>query len=695
MVGHNSDHNIALEKSIASDSHVFFSKKIARVVRAFSFILCMSMLVISFSGINENLLATVSPNATVNASSINVRSSPRSDIATNIVDRITNGQRVQVGQTMASQGTDTYVWCSISYEKGGVEKTGYVAYCYVSLDPSSGDAAFEASIANFPESYKSALRSLHVKYPNWTFVPLMVGADWNSVVGAESTLGRSLIINTVNDAWKSTASGAYDPITDTYIAYDGNSWVNAAPEVVAYYLDPRNCLSERSVFQFLNLSYDSTKQTVDSISTMLNSTFMAGAVITDPSGNSYTYAQSFVNAATSFGVSPNFLVARVVQEIGASGSRSSSGTVPEYPGIYNYYNIGASSSGDPVLTGLAYASRIDANYFLPWTSPYLSIIGGAKWISDKYIATGQNTLYLQKFDVTDNGNGLYWHQYMTNIQAMTNESSTLYNSYANTGMLSSSLSFYIPVYDNMPASTSLPSESGNTNNYLSSLSVNGFSLTPTFDTNTTYYDVIVPYQTSVMNLAAIPVSSDSLVSGTGDVSLGVGDNTFSISVTAQNGSVKTYTVHVVRQEQAGADLFETTLKINADLSMTGMSPGMLFSDISAKITLKNGGTTQFLHSDGTVISDLSQKVSTGDRILILDASGAIGYSYTLVIMGDTNGDGNISASDLTLLSRHVLRTSSLAGAYLSASDVNHDGNISASDLTLISRHVLRTYSIIQ
>jgi beta-N-acetylglucosaminidase len=57
-----------------------------------------------------------------------------------------------------------------------------------------------------------------------------------------------------------------------------------------------------------------------------------------------------------------------------------------------------------------------AKYLIPWNSPYRSIVGGAKFISQNYISRGQNTLYFQKFDVISNDDGLYKHQYMTNIQ---------------------------------------------------------------------------------------------------------------------------------------------------------------------------------------------------------------------------------------------------------------------------------------
>ena len=118
-----------------------------------------------------------------------------------------------------------------------------------------------------------------------------------------------------------------------------------------------------------------------------------------------TYAQAFMNAAESYDVSPYHLVSRVIQEVGSNGSRSVSGTEPGYEGIYNYYNIGAYQSSDPVINALKWASTPSSNekYLRPWNSRYKAILGGAKYIATGYISVGQNTLYLQKFDVVANG----------------------------------------------------------------------------------------------------------------------------------------------------------------------------------------------------------------------------------------------------------------------------------------------------
>lgn len=56
--------------------------------------------------------------------------------------------------------------------------------------------------------------------------------------------------------------------------------------------------------------------------------------------------------------------------------------------------------------------------------------------------------------------------------------------------------------------------------------------------------------------------------------------------------------------------------------------------------------------------------------------------------GDVTGDGEVSADDLTVVSRHVAQIEPLKGnAVLRAADVTKDGGVSADDLTVLSRYV--------
>ena len=82
------------------------------------------------------------------------------------------------------------------------------------------------------------------------------------------------------------------------------------------------------------------------------------------------------------------------------------------------------------------------------------------------------------------------------------------------------------------------------NNNLSSISVDKGSLDPEFDKNTLEYNVKVPSDTEKITLDGKVEDRTATVSGLGEFDVTEGDNKFEIKVTAQNGSVKTYTVNV-------------------------------------------------------------------------------------------------------------------------------------------------------
>ena len=243
-------------------------------------------------------------------------------------------------------------------------------------------------------------------------------------------------------------------------------------------MDPRNFLNEVRIFQFETLSYEeqtSTKSTIEKI--LYGTEFYnrkveyynsSGTLISTNS----QYSDLILNAARTSKVSGLHLSARIKQEVGPFLSHSSiSGTVEGFKGLYNFYNIGATSSSEPmgaIKNGLQYAkdgkgmsADKKAKYLIPWDTKEKAITGGAIFIGESYINVGQNTIYLQKFDVNDERNGtLFTHQYMTNVLAPYSESKSTYNGYKNGNILNSNLSFIIPVYENMP---NIPTESPNIN----------------------------------------------------------------------------------------------------------------------------------------------------------------------------------------------------------------------------------------
>lgn len=88
------------------------------------------------------------------------------------------------------------------------------------------------------------------------------------------------------------------------------------------------------------------------------------------------------------------------------------------------------------------------------------------------------------------------------------------------------------------------------NNNLASLKVEGYTITPTFDKATVNYSLTVPNSVSSVNIVATAEEATSTISGTGTKTVSVGNNTMPITVTAENGSSKTYTIIIKREAEA-------------------------------------------------------------------------------------------------------------------------------------------------
>lgn len=326
-------------------------------------------------------------------------------------------------------------------------------------------------IDNFPNSYRGYLREIEKKHPNWKFIALYTNLDWTYTINQENQFGKNLVPKNYSDAWKNTTPGQYNVEVD-------KGWVDCSRSAVEYSMDPRNFLNEARIFQFETLSYDANTNNLNSVEKILYGTEFYNRKVSylQENGNTInmneTYAELILRGGQTSKVSPYHLASRIKQEVGPFLSHSSiSGTVEGFKGLYNFYNIGATSSSEPmgaIKNGLMYArdgkgasAATKDKYLIPWNTKERAITGGGIFIGSSYINVGQNTIYLQKFDVNDDRNGnLFTHQYMTNVLAPSSEAKIIYNGYKNSGLLETSMSFTIPVYNNMQ---DLPVDSPNIN----------------------------------------------------------------------------------------------------------------------------------------------------------------------------------------------------------------------------------------
>lgn len=232
--------------------------------------------------------------AIVSSTGVNVRSGPGTGYK--ILGLVTTGYRTQV--LSAHVGNDKKVWYKISYNG----QDGYIREDFLKfMKPYTYDANFESalSLQGFPESYKDGLRILHANYPNWTFYAQHTGLDWSYAVDQEMQGGRSLVLDSSISSYKSTEEGKYDWNTSKWVPFDSGVWVGASRELVSYYMDPRNFLSDPYVFQFETQDFVEGVHTLSGLQELVKGTFLSGYIQT--TGSSFTTERVSTNASPSTG----------------------------------------------------------------------------------------------------------------------------------------------------------------------------------------------------------------------------------------------------------------------------------------------------------------------------------------------------------------------------------------------------------
>ena len=90
---------------------------------------------------------------------------------------------------------------------------------------------------------------------------------------------------------------------------------------------------------------------------------------------------------------------------------------------------------------------------------------------------------------------------------------------------------------------------------------------------------------------------------------------------------------------------------------------------------------QLLNTNGESLQDDSL-VGTGTILKIGETE------YTLIVTGDTNGDGQITITDVSQVKLHFIGLELLSGIQLQAGDTNHDGEITITDVSQIKLHFI-------
>jgi len=260
-------------------------------------------------------------------------------------------------------------------------------------------------------------------------------------------------------------------------------------------------------------------------------------------------------------------------------------------------------------------------------------------------------------------------------------------------LIDSAFVFTIPVYKNMPIETKLPN-SGNPNNYLSSLAVNGEYF---FDSATTKTDfsMNLDVNTTSVDISASKVYSGSVVTGTGSVALKGDKQTIPITVTARNGDVRIYNITITRTGEIALSISEILrlLEIRNDGNyIYGFSLGTDISKIKQLIVGKEA-KAEVISVDKNGNSKTDGIIASGDKIKIKTKNEE--KEYTIILYGDVNGDGKISSADYIMVKNHIMDVTKLGELQGVYADANKDGKVSSADYVTIKNHIMEVKAIVQ
>ena len=564
------------------------------------------LFIITLMLFNINVVYADVYRAKISGTSVRARSGAGTNYSVVVEDLGNNSEYTMVSNTLhkSEKGCDAG-WYQININS---TTTGYVCSDYVQVTKIVVNGETQTACENelkgkgFPQSYWKGLCELKAIYPNWKFTPVFTGLDFSEAVNKEAACGKSYI----------ASSKAEDIDTSCKNPYS-NTWYPASTTAVARYMDPRNWFTEKRMFQFEGITYNSA----------LSSIYPASANYSYKNAEFYKYhgtnlGTHVTNAGRDTNVSPVFLASRMLQELGNKTTLYNlysgvyTGYDNKYYGYYNFFNFGVSDScantNGTTYCGLNYA------YKNGWNSVYNAIKGASTQIHNNYIDAGQYTGYFQKYNVVPkNASSRYTHQYMTNIAAPSSESTTVYNSYKNQNILNNAFEFFIPVYNNIDSSI---------------------------------------YNVSNGAVGDIP-------------------------------------------EEKLSDLGMNTIITSAGLSRSdsylyGAGAGSTAKSLISQIESISGSGTVFVYntSDNRVTDGA---IGTGFKVKIVNKEGAT--TLTIVVKGDTSGDGKINALDLLQVQKSILKTYTLNGANKLAGDTSGDGAINALDLLQVQKQILGTYTI--
>lgn len=528
---------------------------------------------------------------------------------------------------------------------------------------------------------KEMIQQLQKEHPNWKFKIFYTGLDWNEVIANEyvghGTSPRNLVptSSSYEGEWICSVCGE--------TTYDSGKWHCASQKALQYMMDPRNSLNSSDIFQFLELTYTDYK--IETIQALLKKYDF---------WNKESYINAIIEASKKYNVNVYYVIARILQEQGNGSTLvKGEGYNGQYVGVYNVFNIGASGNGkdNVILNGLARAEQEG------WTTMEASIDGGVQFISSGYIARGQNTMYLQKFDVDDSATGLYWHQYQQNIMAPQNEGTKLKLAFEECESIDEDYTFIIPVYENMPSkASSRPNSDSSNNDDNTNENLVKCNADPSLRLRDKPNGTYIGEKIYLNEVVTVIERATEKVGGT-----------YWDLIRKSNG-IEGYAARETYEDEENYKLYLVPIKndnTKPDNSDDNKNDDDKKEEIIENEKIRVNNTSNKITAiPNTKISDLKEILgaeiivkNTNSENVQDDSNLATGFTvndkYEVSVLGDVSGDGQVDARDSLRILKYAVGTYELKDGYAIAADINKDGIIDARDSLRILKYAVDTYKI--
>ena len=221
------------------------------------------------------------------------------------------------------------------------------------------------------------------------------------------------------------------------------------------------------------------------------------------------------------------------------------------------------------------------------------------------------------------------------------------------------------------------------NDKLSSLSISGGSIN--FDPNVSVYNTTI--NSSSATISATAADSNSVVTGTGNVSLNYGNNTFNITVRSEAGTTRTYTINVNRPDSRSTNNNLSSLSVdigNMSFNKNTTSYNLTTKKSSVNISATKEDTKASITGD---IGSKSLSVGTNTfRINVVAENGST-KTYTITIVRQSDESKPTNPTNPTTPSDNRNSNNNLSSLVVTNTNIVFDKKTTVYNLTTTASSV--------